>query len=231
MIDDNHWHQSLFPSPLTTLRRQSNQYNYKSGQHLRDELWSMVRRNRIHWCKKYQLKDIDRPFNPTLVRSYQTSKSFEDEEEVSSGVDNARLVCGRKWGLHESRRRRPRSDEPWLMVRRLVYIVSKNLLKEIYRPLFNRTLVRWLTQGRHHLRPLATLQRYVSWRFLTIQSGLHVRSCTWTGTCVFKFPMPVTDAGVDVGGADWDVNSDGAGVELAAVSPAELSIRWLISDG
>ena len=62
----------------------------------------------------YQLKEIDRPFNPTLVRSYQTSKSSEDEEEeVSSGVDNARLVCGRKWGgLHESRRRRRlRSDE------------------------------------------------------------------------------------------------------------------------
>ena len=46
----------------------------------------------------YQLKEIDRPFNPTLVRSYQTSKSSEDEEEeVSSGVDNARLVCGSKW--------------------------------------------------------------------------------------------------------------------------------------
>ena len=54
----------------------------------------------------YQLKEIDRPFNSTLVRSYQTSKSSEDEEEeVSSGVDNARLVCGRKWGLDESRRR------------------------------------------------------------------------------------------------------------------------------
>ena len=57
----------------------------------------------------YQLKEIERRLNPTLVRSYQTSKSSEDEEEeVSSGVDNARLVCGRKWGLDESRRHRLR---------------------------------------------------------------------------------------------------------------------------
>ena len=40
------------------------------------------------------------------MRSNQTSKTTEDEEEeVSSGVDNARLVCGRKWGFDESRRR------------------------------------------------------------------------------------------------------------------------------
>ena len=55
----------------------------------------------------YQLKEIERPLNPTLVRSYHTSTSSEDEE-VSSGVDNARLVCGRKWGLDKSRRHRLR---------------------------------------------------------------------------------------------------------------------------
>ena len=185
------------------------------------------------------------------MRSYQTSKSSEDEkEEVSSGVDNARLVCGRKWDLHERlcktsttlrhqsnqynyKSGRHLRDVLWSMVRRNRIHWCKKYqleLKEIDRP-FNPTLVRWLIQSHRHLRPPATLQRYVSWRFLSIQSGLHVRSCTWIGTCVFKFPMPVTDTGVDIDGADWDADSDGAGVELAAVSTAKLSIRWLISDG